>query len=132
LFLSNLTSRYFVHELSELEGIWLPLHAELAGEKAPEMVLARTELELRAGRYAVRFGGEIADEGNYTQAIGEIHATVVLTGKRGTNQGRIIPCIYQLRGDRLRICYGLNGVTPPQFTSAPDAPHYLVTYRRKT
>ena len=45
------------------EGLWQPVYAELDGEEAPRMALEKMELELAAGKYTVRFGGEASDHG---------------------------------------------------------------------
>jgi len=114
-----------------LEGRWQPLRAELAGESAPGEALERMEVELVAGRYIVRFGGEISDEGTYAHAADAAPMRLTLTGTGGPNAGRTIPCIFQLVGDRLRICYGLGGARPETFAAPAGTQHYLVSYRRK-
>lgn len=113
-----------------LEGLWQPLRAELSGEAAPPMVLERMTLTLRSGRYTVHFGGEISDRGSFTHAASEPHATLTLRGEHGANAGRTIPAIFQLVGDRLRICYGLDGQLPASFATNASSRLYLVTYRR--
>ena len=116
-----------------IEGLWQPVRAELDGVEAPGMVVTRTELTFRSGGYLVRFAGEIHDRGRYElTAVLSGHARLTLTGTKGENAGRIVPSIYQLAGNRLRICYGLDGVTPGAFSTGIDSRRYLVTYRRKT
>ncbi len=113
-----------------LEGRWQPLRAELAGLSAPAEVLEKTEVELSGGRYTVRFGGEVSDHGTYAHDSA-VPGTLTLAGLKGPNAGRTIPCIYQLVGDRLRVCYGLDGTAPATFAAAAGTRCYLVTYRRK-
>lgn len=115
---------------TSLEGIWRPIRAELDGELAPEMALEKMEMTLRAGRYAVAFGGENRDEGTYLETVVADQTVITLLGTRGTNIGRTIPAIVQLRGDRLRICFGLDGTVPTEFATTGGARRYLVTYRR--
>lgn len=110
-----------------LTGRWEMIKAELAGENAPEMLALRVELELTDSNYIVRFAGQVADQGTYVLS----DPTLTLTGTHGPNAGRVIPCILQLAGDRLRVCYGLDGTAPTTFTTAPGVQHYLATYRRK-
>ncbi len=115
-----------------IEGLWLPVRAELDGVEAPVLVLERTEFTLHAGTYAVRFADEHHDRGHYELiAMDSGHARLILTGTHGVNAGRTLPAIYQLVGNRLRICYGLNGVTPGTFSTCLDSACYLVSYRRK-
>jgi hypothetical protein len=39
--------------------------------------------------------------------------------------------LYQLAGDRLRVCYGLDGVTPDAMATRARDQRYLATYARK-
>lgn len=106
------------------------IRAELDGEAAPELVLERTRLRLVAGIYEFEFAGEVADRGTYEEQSAPEHRALALQGESGTNAGRTIPCIFQLVGDRLRVCYGLDGVRPVRFEAAAGQARYLVTYRR--
>jgi uncharacterized protein (TIGR03067 family) len=111
-----------------MEGVWEMLRAEQSGEPAPEGVAERTTLRLVAGVYEVAFEGAVVDRGAYV--IGPAR-TITLRGESGPNAGRTIPCLYQLAGDRLRICYGLDGIAPTEFATQPGQPRYLATYRRR-
>jgi uncharacterized protein (TIGR03067 family) len=111
-----------------LPGIWHPIRAELDGQSAPELALQRMEFQLTSTDYAVHFGGEPYDCGTFTHTETTIH----LTAQKGPHAGRVIAAIYQLAGDRLRICYGLDGTAPDAFKTAPGSQRYLVTYRRQT
>lgn len=117
----------------EFQGRWRPLYAELNGEQAPMEVLQQTVVELQDGRYAVRFGHFVADEGTYALEAGgdATHRHVTLHGTNGPNAGRAIPCLYKFIEDTLMICYGLGGTRPSSFGTKPDSELYLVTYQRK-
>lgn len=110
-----------------LTGHWLMIRAENNGEGAAEVIDLKIVLRLDAAGYHVEFAGEFADRGHVAHpAPGALH----LTGTAGPNAGRTIPCIFQLVGDRLRICYGLGGTPPEKFAAPAGSGHYLVTYRR--
>lgn len=113
-----------------LEGIWEMMRAETDGEAAADLLALRVELRLDAGRYTVRFAGEVADRGSYALTADDATA-LTLTGVEGPNAGRSIPCLYQLMGNRLRICYGLDGVAPKNFVTKDTPNRYLATYRRQ-
>jgi hypothetical protein len=100
--------------------------AEQDGESSPELVALHVVLELTADTYSVSFAGKIADHGSY-RAEGN---TLTMLGQHGPNRGRTIPCLFQQRGDLLRVCYGLDGAAPTDFTTAPGSGRYLATYRR--
>lgn len=115
-----------------LPGIWEMVRAESGGEPSSDLLALRVELHLGAETYHVHFAGELADQGTYSRSSSAPHATLLLLGAKGPNAGRTIPCIYQLVGDRLRVCYGLDGTTPTAFATTAGSPHYLATYRRKS
>ena len=108
------------------------VRAQLGGEDAPELVVTKSELELRAGQYIVRFDGKVSDRGCYSADPAGTPHLLTLDGTQGTNAGRTIPCIYQLVGDRLRVCYGFGGTRPTAFVTAPGTKPYLAFYRRKS
>jgi len=78
-----------------LAGHWQIVSAELAGEKMPDLVAHKIEVELAHGTYTVRFGGEIADQGTFTLGSHATAKAITLTGVAGTNAGRTIPAIYR-------------------------------------
>ena len=110
-----------------LIGIWEMIRAETAGENSPELLALRVELHLSDGEYVVRFADQVADRGRFSVADN----TLTLVGVEGPNQGRVIPCLFQQVGNRLRICYGLDGTAPTAFTTSAGSSHYLATYRRQ-
>ena len=111
-----------------LHGNWRPVRAELDGQEAPAMALERMEMVFSEQRYLVRFAGEVHDHGVWSVSA----TTLILTGQHGANDGRKIPAIYQLAGDRLRVCYGLDGTVPAEFKTGVNSQRYLVTYRRNS
>ena len=113
-----------------LSGTWKIVKAELSGEEMPGFVAEKIEVELGDDAYAMRFAGQVADRGTFTlTTVGDFHV-IQLVGVEGTNAGRTIPAIYQLVGDRLRVCYGLDGIRPGAFATAPGQNLFLATYRR--
>lgn len=116
--------------LSALEGTWELIKAEMAGETAPEILSRRTTLRLAENQYWVYFDGLVTDHGLAEKGGASGFKTLTLRGTDGPNVGRILYCIYQHVGDRLRICYGLDGVMPDRFTTREGEARYLATYRR--
>lgn len=106
------------------------VRAEFAGEPAPELVAQRTELHFTLTRYSVRFDTAETDAGTYELTGETATKTLTLLADTGPNAGRAVRCIFQLVGDRLRICYGIDGRLPTHFTTGVSQPRYLATYRR--
>lgn len=114
-----------------LTGTWEMIRAESGGEHSLELLALRVELVIAASHYTVRFGDQVADRGTLT-FVSAADAAFTLAGTEGPNLGRTIPCLYQLAGDRLRVCYGMDGTAPTTFASPAGCSHYLATYRRKS
>ena len=113
-----------------LDGTWQLVRAEHAGEAAPELVVDHTVVHLAVGEYTVKFDGNVVDRGSFETGGVVDQPTLVLRGRVGSNAGRTIPCIYQLRGDRLRVCYGFDGFAPTEFSTDSKNQRYLGVYRR--
>jgi hypothetical protein len=104
------------------------IRAELNGELAPELVTSQTVLELKAGNYAVRYAGQVMDSGTYE--LGAETGHMVLRGTSGTNAGLVIPCLYRLAGNRLRVRYNIDGRAHLGALQPNRSVHYITTYRR--
>ena len=113
-------------DLKLIEGAWIPVIAELSGQKLPDETLKDTRLILADGRYTYQ-----NDHGAYTLAPSENPKAMDITGKEGPNQGKTFLAIYELTEDTLRICYDLAGKTRPQeFATKAGTRQFLVTYKR--
>jgi uncharacterized protein (TIGR03067 family) len=113
-----------------IQGDWVPVKAELAGQAQGEAFLKAIRMKLVDGRYEVVVG-EQPDKGTYTLDPAAKPKGLTVTGVDGPNKGRMIPAIYELQGDTLRVCYDLSGAKrPEEFKSAAGTQSFLVTYRR--
>ena len=114
-----------------VQGNWKPVTAELAGQPMAGAVLKTISLKLDNGKYEVFVGTE-PDRGTYTLDLSTQPKGMTINGTEGPNQGRTFPCIYELKGDTLRICYDLSGAKrPTEFKTLAGTKLYLVTYARK-
>ena len=114
-----------------VDGTWKPIEAELGGEKLPPDFFKNWELELAKGKYVLK-GAESPDQGTYTTDASKKPKSMDISGTEGPNKGKTFPCIYELDGDTLRICYDLSGrKRPTEFKTAKQTKEYLVTYKRE-
>ena len=114
-----------------VQGTWLPVKAELAGQPLPDTVLKSISLKLDNGKYEVFAAGK-PDRGTYTVDFTTEPKSMTIAGTEGPNNGKTFPAIYELKGDTLRICYDLSGAKrPAEFKSIAGTQLYLVTYNRK-
>jgi uncharacterized protein (TIGR03067 family) len=113
-----------------VEGSWAPTKAQLGGQPMSDAVLKSISLKLANGKYEVSVAGE-PDKGTYTLNPKTKPKSMLITGTEGPNRGKNIPAIYELKGDRLRVCYDLFGAKPPPDFKSPEGTQlYLVTYTR--
>lgn len=112
-----------------LDGLWQLTHATHQGEHAPELVIERTTLAVHGSTYEIRFAGEVADCGAFSFDPAQSD-NLVLTSASGPHAGRVVPCLFQRKGDLLRICYGFDGARPTAFTAPSGSARYLATYRK--
>jgi uncharacterized protein (TIGR03067 family) len=116
-----------------LQGIWIPVKAELGGQRMPDAVLKTITLKLNNSEYEVSIAGEGGpDKGTWTLDTAAKPKGMKITGVKGPNAGKVFPAIYELKSDVLRVCYDLSGAKrPAEFKTNPGTQLYLVTYNRK-
>lgn len=118
-------------DVDGLQGTWSPITAELGGKSMPETVLKSISLKLDRNRYEV-FADGSPDRGTYSTDASTQPKAMTITGTEGPNKGQSFPCIYDVQGDTMRICYDLSGAQrPTEFKSPPGTKVFLVTYARK-
>jgi hypothetical protein len=114
-----------------IQGTWTPVKAELSGEAFPDAVLKTIVLKLEGDKYEVTVAGQL-DKGTCKLDPAAKPKGLMIMGTDGPNKGKTFPCIYELSGDTLRVCYDLAGKkAPTEFKTAAGTQHYLVEYARK-
>jgi uncharacterized protein (TIGR03067 family) len=114
-----------------MEGTWLPVEAELGGQKFSDEVLKTLKLTISDGKYTVK-AGELIDKGTFKLEPTAKPKAMDITSTEGPNKGKTILAIYELTGDTLRVCYDLAGKKrPTEFKTAKDTQQFLVNYKRE-
>jgi uncharacterized protein (TIGR03067 family) len=114
-----------------LQGVWIPVKAELGGQPMPDAVLKAISLTLTKNEYEAHVAGK-PDKGTWTIDPAAEPKGMEVTGVEGPNTGKTFPAIYELSVDTLRVCYDLSGAgRPTEFKSTTGTELYLVTYSRK-
>jgi uncharacterized protein (TIGR03067 family) len=114
-----------------LEGTWLPVSGELAGEKFPDEVLKTMKLVVQDGKYTVTVGKE-TDKGTVTIDAAKKPKEMDILGTEGPNKDKKILAIYELTDDTLKVCYALDGKERPKaFATKEGTKGFLLTYKRQ-
>jgi uncharacterized protein (TIGR03067 family) len=88
-------------------------------------------MNLEDGEYKVMADGH-PDKGTYKVDTTTKPKSMTIVGTDGPNKGKTFPCIYEVKGDSLKICYDLSGTRrPEEFKTTEGTKLYLVTYKRK-
>src|SRR4029078_5017685 len=77
-----------------VQGTWLPVKGELAGQPMPDAVLKTIRLVLADGKYTAYVGDE-PDKGTYTLDAASKPKSMTITGTEGPNHGKTFPAIYE-------------------------------------
>ena len=114
-----------------LDGIWLPVAMEFAGQPFPEEARQGIVLEIAGESYTVTVGKEV-DKGTVKVDAAATPAAIDIVGVVGPNKGKTILGIVEVEKDTLRVCYDFSGKDrPTEFKTAEGTQHFLVTYERK-
>ena len=115
----------------KIQGTWLPTEADLGGQKFPEETLKTMKLVLKDDTYTVTVGKQ-DDKGTVKLESSKTPKTMDIVGTEGPNKGKTILAIYELKEDKLRICYRLKGEKrPTEFKTGSDGSLFLVSYERQ-
>ncbi|MFN0021329.1 MAG: TIGR03067 domain-containing protein [Pirellulaceae bacterium] len=119
-------------DLKTMAGDWTPVLMQLNGKKQPEELLKSIKLTIKGDKYNTVVGKE-KDEGTLKLDATKVPREMDITTSVGENKGKAIPCIYEITGDELRVCYGLKVTERPTDFKADEIAKgvvMLITYKR--
>jgi uncharacterized protein (TIGR03067 family) len=119
-------------ELKRLEGTWEAVAAVVNGIKQEPKKGMGHHLVIRGDKYTLESsGGKSFGMGTLKVDPAKKPKAIDLFPTDGKEEGKAIPCIYELNGDELRLCMGRIGRPRPEnFAAADGSKHILTTYRR--
>lgn len=120
-------------EVAGLAGTWRCVSGDADGHRAPDAAAAKMRLVLRPdGTYRNDTGDGNASEGTFVVHRGPGAWMIDLKCRTGPLPGKTLFCIYERKGDELRLCHALFGTDrPTEFTSGAGSRHVLMAFRRE-
>jgi len=98
-----------------LEGSWRPVAAYVADAALEVAELRVARFALHAGRYEIQDrDGQLLDSGDYSLDTAVSPLAMDMLGLDGPYAGRRLEAIFELDGDRLTVCYDLDGLARPE------------------
>jgi len=101
-------SKHVTASVHALDGHWIPVRQEIAGNSLLPAAFAKQQLIINDSNYT--FAAESVDKGiaNYKDGKMDIY------GKVGVNSGKHFMANYKLENGHLTICYNLSGDRYPE------------------
>jgi uncharacterized protein (TIGR03067 family) len=123
---------YGASDETALQGTWKPISAELGGRAMPPAAIEAITLKMKDLNYEVSVKGEGTDRGFTKLLPNTTPKAMDITSTNGANNGKTFSAIYEINGEKLRICYNLAGTNRPAvFKTVTNTALYLVTYQLK-
>lgn len=117
-------------DVKALDGNWVPTKVEILGREAPLKNFETTKLTIAGDTYSVTSDGT-TDKGTVKTDATAKPATLDILGTSGPNKDKNIVAIWKLEGDKLQVCYNLDGkVRPTAFESTSANSWLLISYKR--
>ncbi len=118
-------------DAEKIQGTWVAVSAEMDGKPAPAEAIKDLTILVTADKLAFNPGGE------NRQSLYKLDPTktpkgIELTPQDGPGKGKALHCLYELDGDRLKLCL-LNGEgeEPKEFATTPGSNLRLLIFKRK-
>lgn len=117
-------------DLAKLQGTWLPVSAEMGGQKLTEEFLRKTSLSLRQEKYTVRVG-DTNDHGVIKLVADTLPKAMDITSSDPAQEGKSFPAIFEVEGNSLLVCYDLEGKKRPNAFKSPMGTQWLLIQYKK-
>jgi uncharacterized protein (TIGR03067 family) len=121
-------------EQEKLQGTWQVVAVEMGGEQLPEEAVKEVSLVIKGEKMTAK--GDFPDKDRYATVLFKIDPAakpkqIDLTLAGSEDKGTKLKGIYQLDGDRWKLCVKLAGTErPTKFETKDDAEQILVTFKR--
>jgi RNA polymerase sigma factor (sigma-70 family) len=115
-----------------LQGTWTATAAERDGQKVPEEALREIRILFRGSRIIIRPSGE-PTRVSFRLDPTRSPKVLAMTAQEGPDRGKTVPGIYDLRGDRLKLCIAEKpgGTAPAEFATREASGLMLLVLKRE-
>ena len=118
-------------ELQKFQGTWLVESQELDGKTAKTEEFKTRTFFCGADVFVIRKDGELLQLGLQRVDPSKSPKTINATITKGLYQGETMLGIYEIDGDRLKVCFDIEGQNrPSEFKTAAKEGRFLAVYKR--
>jgi uncharacterized protein (TIGR03067 family) len=120
-------------DMEALQGTWTAVILERNGQKAPEEVLKSFRVVIKGDKMIIN---PESDHRTSTFKLDPSKKPKAMdnTPDQGPKKGMVLPAIYELEGDTLKICFDNEGVSdkrPTEFKTTPASGLALFVLKRE-
>lgn len=119
------TAQKTQQENAKLNGTWIPVKEEMAGNTLPPAAYQEQKLIINDTTYIMT--AESIDKGAVQAKDGKMD----IYGRGGVNKGKHFTAIYKFENDQLVVCYNLTGTNYPESFDTKGKPMYFLAVYRK-
>lgn len=118
-------------ELKKFQGVWTIESLESGGKKIPAEAMKGMTLTYEGDKYTVKNGKDVIQVGAQKLDPSKSPKTLDGTITEGFGKGAVMPGIYEIDGDTLKVCFDEEGKKrPTEFKTADGSKTTLVVYKR--
>lgn len=117
--------------LDELQGTWKVTRVEFNGQTLPPETIEGWSLTVKSEKYTLR-AGPVTVGGSIRLDLASDPRGIVATRTSGLDTGKTVQGIYELKGDRLKMCFNEPGrkKRPPRFATSEGSGYRCYTLER--
>ncbi len=117
--------------LGQIQGDWQVTSIEMNGEPLDRDTVTSMVVSIHDSSYKLS-GGERDDHGAFTIDSQSSPYKMDITPDRGPDSGEKLPAIFEVNGNKMRVCYGRGDNRPKAFETSSGSETLLINYTRKT
>jgi uncharacterized protein (TIGR03067 family) len=117
-------------ELKKFQGTWTFESVEAGGKEIPAAEFKGMTVTFEGDKYTVKKGDEVIQAATQKLDPSRSPKTLDATVTEGPNKGAVILAIYEISGDKLKVCFDEEGKKRPTEFKSASGSQTLVVHKR--
>lgn len=119
------------NELKKFHGVWTFVSVEAGGKEIPIDAFKGITVAFEGDKYTVRKDDEVIQSATQKLDPSKSPKTLDVTVTEGPHKGTVMPGIYEISADTLKVCFDPEGKKrPKEFKTASGSQTTLVVHKR--
>ena len=118
-------------EARKFQGTWTFESSVTGGEELPADHLKLVVVTFEGDKHTVKRGDDVIQVGTQKLDPSKTPKTIDVTMLEGPHKGTVMPGIYEINADTLKVCFDPEGKTrPTEFKSPPGSKNFVNVHKR--